>query len=66
MFFSELGKPVLFKKGVARIVIGDNEAETVTITARSKFGLKVVNGKVVFGRAGATGVGTLMLRESKD
>lgn len=66
VFFSELGKPILFKKGVARIVLGDNEAETVTISAVSKFGLKVSKGKVIFGRTGATGVGTLMLRESKD
>jgi hypothetical protein len=66
VFFSELGKPILFKKGIAKVVIGDSEAETVNISARSKYGLKVVNGKVVFGRAGAAGVGTLMLRETKD
>lgn len=66
VFFSELGKPILFKKGLARIVLGNSEAETVIVSARSKFGLKVANGKVIFGRAGATGVGALMLRESKD
>lgn len=66
VFFSELGKPILFKKGIAKVVIGDSEAETVHIFARSKFGLKVINGKVSFGRAGASGVGALMLRESKD
>ena len=66
IFFSELGKPILFKKGVAKIVIGDSEAEEVTITARSSYGLKVINGKISFGRAGPAGVGTLMLREKKD
>lgn len=66
VFFSELGKPILFKKGVAKIVLGDSEAETVTISARSKYGLRVANGKVIFGRAGAIGVGTLMLREQKE
>jgi hypothetical protein len=66
VFFSEAGKPILFKNGVAKIVIGDNEAETVSVVAKSSFGLKVKNGKVTFGRAGATGVGSLMLREAKD
>jgi hypothetical protein len=66
VFFSDINKPILFKKGVAKIVIADSEAETVTISARSKYGLKVVNGRVTFGRAGATGVGALMLRERKD
>ena len=66
VFFSEAGKPILFKKGLARIVIGDGEAEVVTISAVSRFGLRVVSGKVIFGKAGSTGVGTLMLRESKD
>jgi hypothetical protein len=66
VFVSELGKPILFRNGVAKIVIGNTEAESVTISAKSKFGLKVINGKVVFGRAGASGVGTLMLRETKD
>jgi len=66
VFFSEAGKPLLFTKGLAKIVIGDGEAEVVNISARSKFGLNVINGKVIFGRAGSTGVGTLMLRESKD
>ncbi len=66
VFLSELGKPILFRNGVAKIVIGNTEAESVTISAKSKFGLKVINGKVVFGRAGASGVGTLMLRETKD
>ncbi len=66
VFISELGKPVLFRNGVAKIVIGDSEAESVTISAKSKYGLKVINGKVIFGRAGASGVGTLMLRETKD
>ncbi len=66
VFVSELGKPILFRNGVAKIVIGNTEAESVTISAKSKYGLKVINGKVVFGRAGASGVGTLMLRETKD
>ena len=66
VFFSEAGKPILFKNGIARVVIGDSEAETVNISAKSAFGLKVQGGKVVFGHAGATGVGALMLRETKD
>ncbi len=66
LFFSEAGKPVLFKKGVAKIVVGDSEAETVTISAKSPYGLKVQNGKVVFGRPGTSGIGALMLRETKD
>ena len=65
-FFSNAGQPILFKNGVAKFVIGDTEAETVDISAKSPYGLKVVNGKVVFGRVGATGVGALMLRETKD
>ena len=66
VFFSEAGKSITFTKGLAKIVLGDNESEVVNISARSKYGLNVVNGKVVFGKAGSTGVGTLMLRESKD
>ena len=44
----------------------DGEAEVVTISAVSRFGLRVVSGKVIFGKAGTTGVGTLMLRESRN
>ena len=66
VFFSDAGKPILFKNGVARVVIGDTEAETVNISAKSAFGLKVQNGRVTFGHAGAGGVGALMLRETKD
>ncbi len=66
VFFSQAGKLVMFKKGIAKIVIGDDEAETVTISAKSIFGLKVIDGKVVFGRPGAIGIGALMLREKKD
>ena len=66
VFFSEAGKPILFKNGIAKVVIGDTEAETVNISAKSSFGLKVVNGRVTFGHAGASGVGALMLRETKD
>ncbi len=65
-FFSDAGKPVLFKNGLAKIVIGDSEAETVEISAKSQYGLKVVSGRVVFGHPGASGVGALMLRETKD
>ena len=65
-FFSNAGQPVLFKNGVAKFIIGDTEAETVSISAKSPYGLKVVNGRVTFGRVGASGVGALMLRETKD
>ena len=65
-FFSDAGKPILFKNGVASFVIGDTEAETVHISAKSLYGLKVLNGKVTFGRVGPSGVGALMVRETKD
>jgi hypothetical protein len=38
----------------------------VEISAKSLYGLKVLNGKVVFGRVGPSGVGALMVRETKD
>ena len=66
VFFSDIGKPMVFKKGIAKVVIGNTEAETVEISARSKYGLRSINGRVVFGRAGGGGVGALMLRETKD
>ena len=53
-------------KGLAKLVVADSEAEVVNFTARSKYGLKVISGRVSFGRAGASGVGTLMLRETKE
>lgn len=66
IFISEPGKPVLFDKGIARVVIGNAQAETVTIGALSDMGFKIKKGVVTFGRVGSGGMGTLMLRESKD
>ena len=54
------------RNGVAKLIIGDTEAESVDISAKSAYGLKVLNGRVTFGHAGASGVGALMLRETKD
>lgn len=66
VFLTSPGKPILFQNGLAKIGIGDTEAETVTITPETDAGFKIQSGTVTFGRIGKGGVGTLMLWEPKD
>ncbi|OGW83376.1 MAG: hypothetical protein A3C47_03325 [Omnitrophica bacterium RIFCSPHIGHO2_02_FULL_51_18] len=66
VFLSSPGKPILFRNGLARLVIGDTEAETVTIAPSAGAGFKIKAGTVTFGRVGKSGIGALMLLESKD
>ncbi|HLD69961.1 MAG TPA: hypothetical protein VJA17_04270, partial [Candidatus Omnitrophota bacterium] len=62
---STFNAPATFQNGVAKILIGNTEAEVVTISPSSNFNFKVKKGAVTFGRAAKTGIGTLMWREIK-
>lgn len=66
VFLDSPGKPILFHKGVAKVVIGDTEAETITINPQSSFGFKIESGTVAFGKVGKGGIGTLLYWEDKD
>ncbi|MFH1855788.1 MAG: DUF6701 domain-containing protein [Candidatus Omnitrophota bacterium] len=57
--------PVTFNKGIAQILVSDNQAEIVTITPQSSYDFKTKKGTVTFGRFTKTGIGTLMWREIK-
>ena len=58
--------PITFKKGIAKVIISNTQAEIVTITPISKYDFKVKKGTVTFGRTAKTGIGTIMWREIKD
>lgn len=58
-------EPVTFIEGKAVIPVFNSEAETVTIIPASSYKLNVKKGTIVFGKAGASGIGTLMWRELK-
>ncbi len=66
VFFSSPGKPIIFTKGLARVVIGNTQAETVTLSATSQYGFKIKSGTVTFGKIGTTGIGAVMYWEPKD
>lgn len=66
VFLDSPGKPVLFHNGVAKIVLGDTEAETVTINPQSTYNFKIQSGTVTFGKVGKSGIGTLLYWEDKD
>ncbi len=66
LFFSSPGKPILFRNGLAKVVIGNTQAETVTVSPQADGGFKIKAGTVTFGRVGASGIGTLMLVEDKE
>jgi len=57
--------PVTFNNGIAKILVSNNQAETVTISPSSDFNFKVKKGTITFGRIAKTGIGTLMWREIK-
>lgn len=57
--------PITLTKGRASIPIYNTQAETVTIVPSSPFKINVKKGTVIFGRAGETGIGTLLWRELK-
>lgn len=57
--------PITFSEGKAIIPVSDSEAETVTIVPSSMFKIEVKKGTITFGRAGKTGISTLMWRELK-
>lgn len=58
--------PTIFKNGVAKILITDNQPETVIISPSSEYDFTVKKGTVTFGRIAKTGIGALMWREIKD
>lgn len=66
LFLSSPGKPILFRNGLAKVVLGNTQAETVTISPDGGSGFKIKAGTVTFGRVGKSGIGTLMLLEPKD
>jgi len=57
--------PVRFQEGRAIIPVVDSQAEIVTIIPSSPYKIQVKKGTITFGRAGKTGVSTLMWRELK-
>lgn len=61
-----LHKPVIFNKGVAKILVSDTQAETVTILPKSQYDFKIRKGTVKFTTLGKAGIGTLMWREIKE
>lgn len=65
-FSSSLDKPVTFRNGLAKIVLGNSEAETVTLGVETKYGFEIKPGTVTFGKMGKSGIGALMWWESKD
>lgn len=58
--------PVTFRKGVAKIIISDTQAEVITITPMTSLDFKIKKGTVTFGRTAKSGIGTIMWREIKD
>lgn len=58
--------PVAFSNGVAKILISNNQAETVTILPSSEYDFNIKKGTITFGRIAKTGIGALMWREIKD
>ena len=58
--------PVRFINGKISITVSDTEAEEVGVLPQTALGLKIKAGKVTFGRAAKSGIGTLMWREMKD
>ncbi|MBI2095879.1 MAG: hypothetical protein HYT89_06900, partial [Candidatus Omnitrophica bacterium] len=66
VFFTSPGKPIIFNKGLAKVVIGNTQAETVKISATAKYGFKIKSGTVSFGRVGSSGIGAVMYWEPKD
>ncbi len=59
------GASVRLREGRAIIPISNSEAEIVTIIPSSTFKIKVKKGTITFGRAGKTGMSTIMWRELK-
>lgn len=57
--------PITFTEGKATIPVIDTESETVTIIPASSYKINVKKGTIVFGKAGKSGIGTLMWRELK-
>lgn len=57
---------VAFNNGVAKILVSNNQAETVTISPSSEFDFDIKKGTITFGRIAKTGIGALMWREIKD
>ncbi len=58
--------PVTFSNGLAKILISNNQAETVTISPSSEYDFDIKKGTVTFGRIAKTGIGAFMWREIKE
>ena len=52
--------------GKASIIVNDNQAETITVTAESEPVLPAISGKATFGTVSGRGIGVQMYREIKD
>jgi len=58
--------PVTFRKGVAKVLVSNSQAERVSVSAFSTLDFKTRKGTVTFGRTAKSGIGTLLYREIKD
>ncbi len=63
---SAIETPVTFRKGVAKILVSNSQAEMVTISPQAAYDFKIKEGSVTFGKIAKAGIGSLMWREIKD
>ncbi|MFH1504684.1 MAG: hypothetical protein ABIH08_04795 [Candidatus Omnitrophota bacterium] len=61
-----VNRPVTFKKGIAKILVSNTQAEIITVSPKGQYDFKIKKGTITFGRIAKSGIGTLMWREVKD
>ena len=59
-------QPVTFRKGVAKVLVSNSQAERVTLSPSSSLKFKTRKGTVTFSRTAKSGIGSLLYREIKD
>lgn len=58
-------EPVIFNKGVAKMLVTNSQAEVVTVKPYSDYDFEIKEGEIMFGRISKEGIGAMIWRELK-